>query len=239
VDTHLQRDRRAVLFDAAGTLIEPREPIGETYARVAEKHGAAISPWRLDDAFARVWRAAPAMVYPGASPLESARREREAWRAVVRQTFLSADSAVRPRDFDACFDELFSHFAAGAAWRARMGAAAALESLRARGVATAVVSNFDQRLRGILADLALAPLLDLVWLPVDAGAAKPDPAIFAGALAALGVGAARALFVGNDAERDLAGARAAGLHAVDVASLANLADLPTLLEREIPGERTR
>jgi hypothetical protein len=29
--------RRAVLFDAAGTLIEPRDPIGATYARIAEK----------------------------------------------------------------------------------------------------------------------------------------------------------------------------------------------------------
>jgi putative hydrolase of the HAD superfamily len=231
--------RRAVLFDAAGTLIEPRNPIGETYSRIAEKYGAAIAAWRLDDAFARVWRAAPAMVYPGLPPDASARREREAWRAIVRQTFLAADSAVRPADFDACFDELFAYFATGSAWRVRPGAGDALEALRAAGVATAVVSNFDRRLRGILADLELAALLDLVWLPSDAGAAKPDPAIFSGALAALGVSAHRALFVGNDAERDLAGARAAGLRAVDVASLATLADLPTLLEQQIPEERPR
>jgi putative hydrolase of the HAD superfamily len=100
-----------------------------------------------------------------------------------------------------------------------------------------VVSNFDQRLRAILADLGLAAQLDLIWLPSDAGVAKPDPAIFTSALSALGLAADRALFLGNDAERDLAGARAAGLRAVDVASLANLADLPTLLERELPGER--
>jgi putative hydrolase of the HAD superfamily len=236
VDPYL---RRAVLFDAAGTLIAPREPIGETYARIAEKHGAAISPWRLEDAFARVWRAAPAMVYPGLPPDASARREREAWRAIVRQTFLAADSAVRPADFEACFDELFAHFARGSAWRARSGAGDALSALRAAGVATAVVSNFDQRLRGILGDLGLAAQLDLIWLPSDAGAAKPDPAIFAGALAALVVAAERALFVGNDAERDLAGARSAGLRAVDVASLATLADLPTLLDREIPEDPTR
>jgi putative hydrolase of the HAD superfamily len=228
-----------VLFDAAGTLISPREPIGQTYSRIAEKHGAAISAWRLDDAFARVWRAAPAMVFPGLAPDATARREREAWRAIVRQTFLAADSAIRPADFEACFDELFAFFATGAAWRVRPGGVDALDALRASGVATAVVSNFDGRLRGILADLELARRLDLVWLPSDAGAAKPDPGIFAGALAALGVAAPRALFVGNDAERDLAGARAAGLRAVDVASLATLADLPTLLEHEIPEESPR
>jgi putative hydrolase of the HAD superfamily len=233
------RARRAVLFDATGTLIEPRVPIGETYARIAEKYGAAISAWRLDDAFARVWRAAPAMVYPGLPADASARREREAWRAIVRQTFLAADSAVRPEDFDACFEELFAYYATGAAWRVRPGAAEALTALREAGVATAVVSNFDRRLRGILADLGLAPLLDLVWLPSDAGVAKPDPAIFTSAIAALGAAPARTLVVGNDAERDLAGARAAGLRAVDIASLATLVDLLSLVDRELPEKPTR
>lgn len=228
--------RRAVLFDAAGTLIEPREPIGDTYARIAEKYGAAISAWRLGDAFARVWLAAPAMVYPGLPANASARRERDAWRAIVRQTFLAADSAVRPADFDACFEELFAHFATGSAWRERSGARDVLTALRTAGVATAVVSNFDRRLRGILADLDLAPLIDLVWLPADAGVAKPDPAMFTSAVCALGLTAERVLVVGNDETRDLAPARAAGIRAVDVASLATLADLPALLERELPEE---
>ena len=228
--------RRAVLFDATGTLIEPRSPIGETYARVAEKYGAGMSAWRVGDAFARVWRSAPAMVYPGLPPDASARREREAWRAIVRQTYLAADSAIRPDDFNACFEELFAFYATGAAWRARAGAHAALVSLRAARVATAVVSNFDRRLPGILADLDLARLLDLVWLPSDAGAAKPDPVIFTSALARLGVAPDHAWFVGNDQLRDLEGARSAGLHPVDVALLATLADLPALLEHEPPEE---
>lgn len=231
-----ERVRRAVLFDAAGTLIEPRAPIGETYARIAEKYGAGMSAWRVGDAFARVWRSAPAMVYPGLPPEASVRREREAWRAIVRQTYLAADSAIRPTDFDACFEELFAHYATGSAWVVRAGAHDALAALRAAGAATAVVSNFDRRLPGILADLELAPLLDLIWLPSDAGTAKPDPAIFTSALAQLGVRPDRALFVGNDDQRDLSGARAAGLRAVDVASLATLADLPALFERELPEE---
>jgi len=82
-------------------------------------------------------------------------------------------------------------------------------------------------------------MLDLVWLPSDAGAVKPDPRIFTSALAELGVPPERALAVGNDPERDLAGARAAGVRAVDVASLATLADLPSLCERELPEEPTR
>jgi putative hydrolase of the HAD superfamily len=87
------------------------------------------------------------------------------------------------------------------------------------------VSNFDHRLYGLLEDLRIRPLLDAVILPSDAGAAKPDPRIFQLALRRIGVSPGDALFVGDDPEEDLAGARAAGLTAVDVASLGRLEDL--------------
>lgn len=229
---------RAVLFDAAGTLIALREPVGETYARVAREQGVAASAWRLSDAFARVWRSAPPMVFPGLEPAAAREREREAWRTVVHQTYRAADSAAVPPDEEAAFATLFAHYGRGDAWCARPGAHHVLAALRGAGVATAVVSNFDQRLRGILSDLGLARELDLVWLASDAGAAKPDPAIFLGALAVLGVAPERALYVGDDAERDVAGARAAGLAALHVASLATLADLPARLARALPEVRT-
>jgi putative hydrolase of the HAD superfamily len=178
-------------------------------------------------------------VFPDAPPGQAAAFERDAWHEVVRQTFLAADPALGPRAADACFDALFAHYGGRDAWRAREGAGDALRSFRKAGVGTAVVSNFDQRLHGILAALDLTDWLDLVWLPSDAGAAKPDPAAFAGALRALGVAPENALFVGDDAVRDVAGARAAGIRAVDVKSLATLADLPALFEREIPKEPLR
>lgn len=219
---------RAVLFDATGTLIELAEPVGETYARVAARHGAPISAWRLGDAFQRVLRSAPPLDYARApEPLLAA--ERAWWRDVVRQVFLAADSAVRVRDFDACFEDLWRHFGRGAAWRPRGGAPQVLAALRAAGLATAVVSNFDGRLRGVLADLGLAPLLDLVLLASDARAAKPDPALLRAALARLGCAPGEAALAGDDPARDLEPARGLGLLAVDVRGLATLGALPARL----------
>lgn len=217
---------RAVLFDATGTLIELAEPVGETYARIAARYGAAISPWRLADAFARVLRRAPPLVFPDLPAEQIDAAERAWWRERVRATFLAADSAVRPAPFEACFDALWSHFAQGRAWRARPGAHEALRALRSAGLATAVVSNFDWRLRGILAELSLGAWLDLVVLPSDTGAAKPDPAPLRHALARLGARAAEAVAVGDDPARDLEPARRLGLRAIDVRELATLADLP-------------
>jgi putative hydrolase of the HAD superfamily len=223
---------RAVLFDAHGTLIELAEPLGETYARIAGRHGVEVSAWRIADAFRRVLAAAEPAVFPNTPPESIPAREREWWRRLVRSAFRAADDAQRFADFDACFAELFAHFARPEAWRARAGAAALLDRLHRLGLATAVVSNFDHRLPGVLAGLGLLARLDAVVLASDAGAAKPDARAFAVALHRLGVAPAEALFVGDDAARDLDAARRAGLSAVDVASLATLDAL------EIPGHPT-
>lgn len=224
------RGVRGVLFDATGTLIRPAEAIGESYARIARQHGLEISPWRLEDAFRRVHAKAPPMVFPQASAPERERRERAWWRDLVRQTFRAADSAARAGDEDALFEALWQHFARASAWRALPGARETLEALRARGVATAVVSNFDHRLPGLLSGLGLASLLDGVFLPGNTGAAKPDPGIFRAALEALGLEAAACACVGDDPERDLAPARRLGMTAIDAGRLATLADLPDRIQ---------
>ncbi len=216
---------RAVLFDAVGTLIELREPAGVIYARIARAYGVDVPAERLQEAFGRILRQAPPLVFPDAAREELPGLEREWWRQVVRGTFRAADGSARFRDFEAYFARLYDRFSGPECWRAREGAAELLGELRARGLRTGVVSNFDGRLPALLEGLGLAPLLDVVVLPSEAGAAKPDPRIFRHALARLGVEAAATLFVGDDPEQDLAAARAAGLRPVDVGGLATLRDL--------------
>ena len=227
---------RAVLFDATGTLIETARPVGDVYAELAHTHGVALSAARLDDAFRRILAQAPPRVFPEAPADRIPDLERGWWRAVVRSTFLATDGTARFRDFESFLADLYAHYAAATAWRTRPGARDALLRLRALGVATGVVSNFDGRLPGILAGLGLAELLGVVMLPGEARAAKPDPRIFAHALARLGVDAASAVYIGDDHARDIEGAHAAGLEAIDATGLASLADLPArLLERERSG----
>lgn len=216
---------RAVLFDAVGTLIELREPVGETYSRAVADHGVTISSRRMGEAFGRAVAKAEPLVFPGAEPALLPALERDWWRRVVRATFQDADSARPVSDFDACFEALWRHYATPAAWRLREGAAEILPRLRTRGLRLAVVSNFDGRLPALLEDLGIADRLDAVVLPSDAGAAKPDARIFDTALRRLEVAPGEALFVGDDAHHDLAGARGVGVEAVDVATLATLGDL--------------
>ena len=87
----------------------------------------------------------------------------------------------------------------------------ALRSLRERGLGVAVVSNWDCSLGDVLARCGLDDLLDGAVSSAEAGARKPDAAIFAPALELVGCGPDEALHVGDTAEEDVEGARAAGI----------------------------
>lgn len=107
-----------------------------------------------------------------------------------------------------------------------------LEELRGRGVPAVCVSNWDCSLAEVLDRCGLAPLLDGVVSSAEAGALKPDPAIFALALDLAGCDPEEALHVGDTVEEDIEGARASGVRALlvdregggDIVSLVEVVD---------------
>src|SRR5436309_5818092 len=201
----------AVTLDAVGTLIAVAEPVGRTYACVAARHGIALAPDRAERGFGEALAAGPPLAFPGVGRARLAERERAWWRAVVRGAF---GAAAERASFDACFAELFAHYARPEAWRVFPEVPEALRLLRTQGLKLGVVSNFDGRLPPLLAGLGLSPLVDLVLPSTTADAAKPDPAIFRRALSALGVTASATVHAGDGLVADVEGARRAGLRAV-------------------------
>lgn len=202
---------RAVCFDAAGTLFDVREPVGLTYARLAATLRIVADPARLTEAFRRALQAAAPLAFPGVPATHLPALERRWWRAIVDATFAAAGVPAVP---EALFSALFEHYADPAAWNRYDEAPRVLAALRRRGYGLAIVSNFDSRLDRLVDGLGIGPLVDAVVCSTRAGAAKPDPRIFAYTLAALGAAPQETLHVGNDPAADVAGARAAGLHAV-------------------------
>lgn len=114
------------------------------------------------------------------------------------------DGALIARVADRFLADAHAHLTANAAhlrrWRARHR--------------LGIVSNFYGNLAAVCADAALADLFDVVVDSARVGYAKPDPRIFAEAVAALGVPAGRTTFVGDSLPRDMVGARDAGLRHV-------------------------
>jgi HAD superfamily hydrolase (TIGR01509 family) len=90
------------------------------------------------------------------------------------------------------------------------GAVAALDDLRQRGIALAMVSNWDCALAEQIERLQLGHLFRTVVASAVAGVEKPDPRIFQIALERLAVEPGRAVHVGDEAN-DEQGAAAAGM----------------------------
>jgi phosphoserine phosphatase len=113
-------------------------------------------------------------------------------------------------------------------------AAEVLSQLRGHVRLGLVTNGASDLQRRKLALGGLEGYFDVVVASCDVGIGKPDPAIFEAALTALGVSAAEAVMVGNDRERDVEGAAAAGIRALWIqhggtADLDDLSQLPALL----------
>jgi putative hydrolase of the HAD superfamily len=201
---------RAVTLDAAGTLFRVRRPVGDTYGEIAARHGIPADGETIARTFRTVFPRMSPMAFGRCDPATLDRQERHWWRTLVRNCL---GPHGQHHAFGAFFEELFEHYRKDAAWTLYPEVHAVLDALDAAGVPVAVVSNFDRRLHDVLHGLGIGHRFQAVLCSTEAGAAKPDPRIFAAACARLGVPAQAVLHAGDDRRADLEGASAAGLHA--------------------------
>jgi putative hydrolase of the HAD superfamily len=188
----------AVTVDGFGTLVQLVDPV-PALGRALRKLGIEREAGAVRHAFeTEVAYYRPAAVN-GRDPQSLA-----ALRLECTRVFLEAAGAeVEPGSF-------VDSFMGAIAFEPIPGALEMLAGLRSRGLELAVVSNWDVGLAEHLERIGAASLFSAIVTSADAGAAKPDPAVFRLALERLGVDQTRALHVGDEPE-DEEGARAAGM----------------------------
>jgi putative hydrolase of the HAD superfamily len=89
-----------------------------------------------------------------------------------------------------------------------------LANLKKRKLVTGLISNIERDMTASLDKLGLASQLDIVVTSQDAGFAKPQPEIFRYALKQAGVKPAEAIYVGDQYQVDVHGARNAGMKGI-------------------------
>jgi putative hydrolase of the HAD superfamily len=220
---------RAVLLDALGTLVELPAPWPALVEELAER-GVVIS-----DDEARTALMAEMAYYRGHHDEATGPAELDD----LRDRCTDVLRAALPPHARAAAD-LRGALLGSLRFRPYPEVPAVLAQLRALGVARVVVSNWDVSLRGVLDETGLAPLVNGAVISAEVGTAKPDSAIFMRALEVAGAGASEALHVGDTADADLAGARAAGIRALhldrsgaDPDALTSLAELPRLVRSAV------
>jgi putative hydrolase of the HAD superfamily len=192
-----------VFLDALGTLVELQPPAPRLRTRLAEA-GFGVTEERAAAGFAAE------ISYYLAHHLEGSDRERlDDLRDRCATTMMEAldlpglDHATARRAMLGALE--FTPYP---------DALEGLADLRERGHRLVVVSNWDCSLPDWLGPTGLLDLVDGVVTSADAGAAKPDPAVFRKALELAGVDGTGAVHVGDSLDNDVAGARALGLRAI-------------------------
>jgi putative hydrolase of the HAD superfamily len=203
---------RAILFDAAGTLIHLPRGVGWHYREIAARHGMDLEEERLGAAFRSAFRAAGPRVAAGISRPDD---DKGWWRALVRRVVTACGAEPDDGLFERMFEELYAHFAEPGVWALYPEAAAVLAALHGR-YRLGVVSNFDRRLYPVLEHLGVRRYFQTIIISSELGVDKPDTRIFAAALAALGAKPAETVHAGDDPEQDWRAAEAAGLHVYKV-----------------------
>jgi len=183
---------RAVFLDALGTLVELEPPWISLRPRVPDE----IGDERLETAMKAEMAYYRDHAQEGRDE-ESLADLRQRCAALVSKELgidISAEELVEAIRFSAYPDVV-----------------PALNGLRERGLRLIAVSNWDCSLPRVLERCDLDGLLDGTVTSAGAGSRKPDPGIFLTALQLAGCEPSEALHVGDTAEEDVLGARAAGI----------------------------
>src|SRR5919201_3021325 len=200
---------RAVFLDALGTLVELEPP----WLSLRHRIRAEVSDERLEEALRAEMSYYREHAHEGRDEASLADL-RERCAAIVSEKLgleITVEQLVDSIRFDPYPD-----------------AARALGDLGENGLRLVVVSNWDCSLPSVLDRVGLGELLDGVVSSAVAGARKPEPAIFESALELAGCSADEALHVGDTAEEDIAGARAAGIRALLIDRSGNGGDISSL-----------
>ena len=198
---------RAILFDAAGTLLFLTKTVGDHYAYVGREVGLDLDAQQLERAFHSAWQQMPRR------PAIDGPRENDDkgwWRELVGRVFDQVAPSISEFDRDNFFEIAYEHFAEAGVWKLYPEVLDVLEQLRER-FQLAVISNFDGRLRLILQNLGISKYFAHVFISSELGADKPDPEIFRSALKLLNLNAHEVLHVGDDPQRDWKAAKEADL----------------------------
>jgi REG-2-like HAD superfamily hydrolase len=202
---------KAVFFDFYNTLATYHPPREEAYVDACQEFGIKVEAKALFNSLA-----AADMYYRNENsrlPIEKRTPEekndfyaeygtrilRGAGVEVSRDTALQIVTKLRQHkwEFKVCDDALPT-----------------LKDLKSRGLIVGLISNVAQDMESTYTDLGLQPYLDFKVTSVEVGRDKPQPEIFLAALKKAQVKSEEAIYIGDQYDLDVVGARGVGMKAL-------------------------
>jgi putative hydrolase of the HAD superfamily len=190
-----------LLFDFGGTLDAPGVHWLTRFHRLYPQVGLEIEPEQIKEAF--YWADAQLLAHPEITTLQLLPLMLE--HAALQLRYLGLPAHPYQQQLAAGFCE--------AARRSLQSSVGVLTDLRQR-FTLGIISNFYGNVATLCQECGLASLCAVIIDSAQVGVSKPAQRIFTLALERLGCAPHTAAYVGDSFERDVLGARAAGLRTI-------------------------
>ena len=202
---------KAVFFDLYQTLVRYEPPREEIEAKVLKDFGIDVSPAAL----ARPIIVADEFIYNEIARRALSQRSKEEKIALYAQY---QEVVLREAGIKCSQKVILSLL--GAMQQSRMDlvlfddVASVLADLKEKGLILGLISNIEQDMTETLTGLGLSTWLAIVVTSQDTGFNKPKPEIFREALRRAKVKPSEAIYIGDQYQVDVIGARGAGMKAI-------------------------
>ena len=202
---------KAVFFDLYYTLVRYEPPQEELEAKALTEFGISMSP----EVFRRPLIAANEFIYQ-----EIARRPLRQRSPEEKMALYAQYQGIVLKEAGVKASEKLILGLLGKMQQFKMklvlfnDVAPCLNDLKGKGLVLGLISNVEHDITPTLKELGLASWLSVTVTSQDSGLVKPRPEIFQEALRQAGVQPAEAVYVGDQYQIDIIGARGAGMTGV-------------------------
>jgi putative hydrolase of the HAD superfamily len=199
---------KAVFFDFFNTLVYFDPPREKHYADIAAEFGVRITPEVVAAALPEAdawWRSENSR-----STIKDREQEAkfDAYRGYGLRILRDAEDTVSPEQ---ALQTLARAFSVGFKLKNYGDSLPALRALQVKNMQLGVISNIGEQIDTYLDKSGFTDYFTYKVTSFEAGCDKPQPQIFQLALKRAGVTADEALFVGDQYDLDVVGARSAGI----------------------------
>jgi putative hydrolase of the HAD superfamily len=202
---------RAVFFDVGNTLVRPHPSVSEVVRQVLAEEGHVHDLGAIDELMPLVDEYYEDRYRSDDTFWTDESRTSQVWVGMYSLLCRKLGIEVGAERIAA---RVYEEFGDPGRWVVYPDVLPAFARLRRRGLRLGLISNWDNRLSGLMQGLGLTSELETIVSSAEVGLHKPDPRIFELACERLGVDPGEAAHVGDHHYADIVGAQAIGMRPV-------------------------
>jgi putative hydrolase of the HAD superfamily len=204
---------RAVFFDWYNTLAQYEPPREQLQSQALQEFGINASPRELERGLLIADR--NYFEESARSPIRERSTEEQGMIYIQYQKTVLSEAGVNvPEELILKIMDRLQQLYGGLTFAIFDDVLSTLKELKEQNFTMGLLTNLPSGIDSICENLGVKPYLDFIVTSAEAGADKPNPAIFRLALERAGVNSTEAVHVGDQYHLDIIGARGVGINTI-------------------------